>query len=198
MWVRSDVTLGRNRRSQWRLDARDEEDRKTTSDASGRSAHSSDRRLIFADVDRFTKMAHFIGIHPNATAKDVTYTFLPKVRKVAGLLTKIILDMDEQLSGQFWESLFKILEVKQRMSTAYHRQTDGQNERTNQVREGYLRTFVNHAQNDLYQLLPLAEHVYNNSATNADKKTPFMANYAFHPQMEWMKESEANNSGATM
>jgi len=46
--------------------------------------------------------------------------------------------------------------------------------------------------------LPLAEHAYNNSATNAHKMTPFFANYSFHPQTEWMKEREAHNPGATL
>ena len=84
------------------------------------------------------------------------------------------------------------------MSTACHPQTDGQTERTNQVLEGYLRTFVNYDQNDWYQLLPLAEHAYNNSATNAHKMTPFFAKYGFHPQTEWIKEKEAHNPWATM
>jgi len=66
------------------------------------------------------------------------------------------------------------------------------------VLEGYLRTFVNYDQNDRYQLLPLAEHAYNNSATNAHKMTPFFANYGFYPQTEWMKERQAHNPGATM
>jgi len=91
-----------------------------------------------------------------------------------------------------------MLGVKRRRSTAYHPQTDGQTERTNQVVECYLWTFVNYDQNYWYQLLPLAEHAYNNSATNAHKKTPFFANYAFHPQTEWMKEREAHNPGATL
>jgi len=49
MWVRSDVTSGRNRRWEWRPDARDAEDGKTTSDASGRGARTSEAGLIFAD-----------------------------------------------------------------------------------------------------------------------------------------------------
>jgi len=81
------------------------------------------------------------------------------------------------------------------MSTAYHPQTDGQTERTNKVLERYIRTFVNYDQNDRYQLLPLAEHAYNNSATNAHKMTLFFANDGFHPQTEWMKEREAHNPG---
>jgi len=51
MWVRSDVTSGRNRRWEWRPNARDAEDGKTTSDASGRGARASDAGLIFADVE---------------------------------------------------------------------------------------------------------------------------------------------------
>jgi len=149
-------------------------------------------------VDQFTKMAHFIGLHENATAKAVADTFLREVWKLHRLPTEIISDMDAKFSGEFWESLWKMLGVKRRMSMAYHPQTDGQTERTNQVLEGYLRRFVNYDQDDWYQLLPLAEHAFNNSATNAHKMTPFFANYAFHPQMEWMKEREAQNPGTTM
>jgi len=84
------------------------------------------------------------------------------------------------------------------MSTAYHPQTDGQTERTNQVLEGYLRNLVNHDENDCYQMLPLAEYAYNNSKASAHILTPFFANYGFHPQTDWMKEREAQNPGATM
>jgi len=50
MWVRSDLTSGRNRHCEWRPDAVDPEDGKTTSDASGRGARTSDAGLIFADL----------------------------------------------------------------------------------------------------------------------------------------------------
>jgi len=143
-------------------------------------------------------MAHFISLHENATATDVAHSFLPEVWKLHRLPTEIISDMDAKFSGEFWESLCKRLGVKRRMSTAYHHQTDGQTERTNQVLEGYLRTFVNYDQNHWYQLLPLAEHAYNNSATNAHKMTHFFANYGSHPQTEWMKERAAHNPRATL
>jgi hypothetical protein len=106
--------------------------------------------------------------------------------------------MDAKFSGEFWESLCKLLGIKRKMSTAYHPQTDGQTERTNQVLEGYLRNFVNYDQDDWYQLLPLAEFAYNNSATNAHGMSPFFANYGYHPQTEWMKERQAQNPGAEL
>ena len=49
MWVRSDVTSGRNRLWEWRPDAGDAEDGKTTPDGSGRGAHALDAGLIFTD-----------------------------------------------------------------------------------------------------------------------------------------------------
>jgi len=149
-------------------------------------------------IDRFTKMAHFISLKENATAKDVADTFLREVCKLHGLPTEIISDMDAKFSGEFWESLCKSLSIRRKMSTEYHPQTrtDRQTERTNQTLEGYLRNFVNYDQNDWYQLLPQAEHAYNNSTTNAHGMSPFYANYGFHTQTQWMKEREAQNPGA--
>jgi len=133
-------------------------------------------------VDHLTQMAHFIGVETNATAKDVGDTFLKEVWKLDGLPSAIVSDMDRKLSGEFWESLCKALGIKRRISTAYHPQTDGQTERNNQVLEGYLRNFVNYDQDDWDEMLPLAEHAYNNSKASAHKLTPFLANYGFHPQ----------------
>src|SRR6267154_1533826 len=153
---------------------------------------------IMVVVDRFTEMAHFLGLKPDATATDVADTFLTEVWKIHGLPTEIMSDMDAKFQGEFWQSLCKSLGIKRRMSTAYHPQTDGQTERTNQVLEAYLRSFVSYDQDDWYQLLPLAEHAYNNSKTKAHKLTPFFANYGYHPQTEWTKPREAQNPGATM
>jgi len=81
---------------------------------------SQGKTQIMVVVDRFTKMAHFIGLHESATAKDVAVTFLQKVCKLHGLSTEIISDMNAKFSGEFWESLCKMLRVKQGMSMAYH------------------------------------------------------------------------------
>jgi len=101
-------------------------------------------------VDRFTKIAHFISLLTNATAQDVANVFLHEVWKLHGLPTEIISDMDAEFSGEFLESVCKLLGIKGKMLTVYHPQTDGQTERTNQVREGYLRNFVSYDQDDWY------------------------------------------------
>lgn len=82
------------------------------------------------------------------------------------------------------------------MSTTYHAQTDSQTEPTNKTLPDCLPNFVNHDQNDSYHLLPLADHVYNNSATKVPGMSPSYPNYGLHPQTRWMKEQEAQNPGA--
>ena len=76
-------------------------------------------------VDQFTKMAHFIALGQNATAKDVADVFLRKVWKLYGLPTEIISDMDAKFSGEFWESLGQSFNIKRRMSIVNHPQTAG-------------------------------------------------------------------------
>ena len=56
---------------------------------------------IMVVVDRFTKMAHFIGLEEEATIRDVAVVFLNEVWKHHGLQTEIISDMDAKFAGEF-------------------------------------------------------------------------------------------------
>jgi len=58
---------------------------------------------IIVVVDRFTKMAHYIGLQENATAKEVTEAFLKEVWKLQGLRLETISDMDAKFAGGFWK-----------------------------------------------------------------------------------------------
>jgi len=55
-------------------------------------------------VDRFTKMAHFLGLAKNATAKDIAATFVKEVGKLHRLPSEILWDIDRKFSRKFWES----------------------------------------------------------------------------------------------
>jgi len=56
-------------------------------------------------VDRLTKMAHFIGLATNATAKDVVNTFLKEVWKLARLPSEIVSAMEGKFCDEVWQSL---------------------------------------------------------------------------------------------
>jgi len=138
---------------------------------------------LWVVIDRFTKMAHFLPLLQNGkTAVDLAVVFAREVWKFHGIPTDIVSDRDSRFTSEAWQELLKMLEIRPRMSTAFHPQTDGQTERLNQTIEAYLRAFVSQEQNDWVRLLPMAKFAYNNSVTMGHGITPFYANYGFHPR----------------
>ncbi|WVZ97297.1 hypothetical protein U9M48_042845 [Paspalum notatum var. saurae] len=90
---------------------------------------------------------------------------------------QIISDRWSQFTSRFWEQLHDSLDTKLKFSTAYHPQTDGQTERTNQVLEDMLRACAIQYGTSWDRCLPYAEFSYNNSYQASLKKSPFEALY---------------------
>ena len=59
------------------------------------------------------------------------------------------------------------------MSIAYHSQTDGQSERTNQTMEGLLRIFCNHQVNNWAEWLAVVQYIINSCPSSTTKKAPY-------------------------
>lgn len=148
---------------------------------------------LWVIVDRFTKMAHFIPLKPPAGSKELASIFVKEIWRLHGLPSEIISDRDSRFTSGFWNSIMELLEIKSKMSTAFHPQTDGQTERTNQTIEAFLRAYCCEDQSDWASLLPWAEYSYNNSVTSATGCSPFYANYGYHPRTQWPKEGEVQN-----
>jgi transposase InsO family protein len=98
-----------------------------------------------------------------------------------GIPTKIISDHDPRLTAKLFKELCNAFGVRRNMSTAYHPQTDGQSERTNQTLEMFLRIFCNHQQNDWAKLLPVAQYALNARQSATTKKAPFEALIGYIP-----------------
>ena len=75
------------------------------------------------------------------------------------------------------KELNKMLEIKTKLSTAFHPQADRQTERMNQELEQYLQFFIEHRQKNWPEWLAVAEFTVNNKVHTATKVSPFMANY---------------------
>lgn len=138
---------------------------------------------ILVVVDRFTKQAHFIAANTQDTATDLARQFIDGIYRLHGLPTDIVSDRGALFTSDFWKALCEILKISPNYSVAYHPQTDGQTERTNQNLETYLRCFISYQQDDWQDYLPLAEFAYNNSAHSSTGVTPFFALYGFHPTL---------------
>jgi len=77
--------------------------------------------------------------------------------------------------------LWKKLNVKSSLSTAYHPQTDGETERVNQELEQYLRIFCNFQQDNWAELIPFMEFAHNARPHSATGKSPFEVWYGYQP-----------------
>ena len=138
---------------------------------------------ILVITDRLTKWVYFIPYKEASNAEDLAYTFIKYVVANHGMPEEIISDRDKLFTSKFWKSLMAQLGTKQKMSTAFHPQTDGQTERANQTMEQYLRAYVNYEQDNWVGLLPLAQFVCNDSISSLGE-TPFYANYGFNPKIQ--------------
>ena len=98
-----------------------------------RTAQGHDGILVVCD--RFSKMAHFIPCRETITAEETVPLLLRHVITRYGVPQTIISDRDTRFMSKFWRTLFKCLGARVKPSTAYHPQTDGQTERTNQTLE---------------------------------------------------------------
>ncbi|QRV95323.1 Transposon Tf2-1 polyprotein [Ceratobasidium sp. AG-Ba] len=137
---------------------------------------------ILTVVDRMSRMVHFIPTTSKATAVDVANLFVMYVWKLHGLPSKTISDRGPQFNSAFLKQLYKRLDIKPSLSTAFRPQTDGLAERLNQVVEIYLCHYVAYKQDDWVRILPTAKFAYNNSINSSTNQTPFYACYRFHPR----------------
>ena len=80
--------------------------------------------------------------------------------------------------------------------TAYHPQTDGQTERTNQELKQYLRMYVNHRQNNWSEWLATAEFAFNNKVHTATKMSLFQVNYGRELRMGFDIRKKGKNEKA--
>jgi transposase InsO family protein len=132
---------------------------------------------IWVVVDRLMKVAHFIPVNTTYSSARLTELYISRIVCLHGVPKKIISDRGSQFTSRFWEQLHDSLDTKLHFSTAYHPQTDGQTERTNQVLEDMLRACAIQYGTSWDKCLPYAEFSYNNSYQASLKKSPFEALY---------------------
>jgi len=143
-----------------------------------------DSILTVTDHD-CTKAAVFIPCKESMTAEETAGLIVQHIFPQFGLPLKFISDRDPKFASRFIRGLCKGTGTTQNISTAYHPQTDGQSERTNQWLEQYLRFWVNERQDNWHAYLPLAEFAHNNWPNETTGESPFFVLYGFNPQADW-------------
>ena len=93
---------------------------------------------LLVTVDRFSKAIILSPCNKTVTALETTELFLENVWKRVGLPRQIILDRGPQFAAKITQELWKKLNIKSSLSTAFHPQTDGETEQVNQEIKQYL------------------------------------------------------------
>jgi hypothetical protein len=140
---------------------------------------------IMVVVDRLSKERHYIPCHTTLKAADLAKIFVREVWRLHGLPDFIVSDRGPQFIAEFWKAVCYRLQITASLSTAYHPETDGQTENANAFMEQYLRKYINLAQDDLFDWLPMAEFAANNAVNSSTQISPFFANKGFHPRMSF-------------
>jgi transposase InsO family protein len=132
---------------------------------------------IWVIVDRLTKVAHFIPVKTTYSGAQLAKLYMSRIVCLHGVPKKIVSDRGTQFTSRFWKRLHESMDTKLNFSSAYHPQTDGQTERTNQVLEDMLRACALKHGRSWDKSLPYAEFSYNNSYQASLKMAPFEALY---------------------
>jgi hypothetical protein len=98
-----------------------------------------------------------------------------------GVPKAIISDRDPKFLAEMWKGIFRRLGTKLLTSTAYHPQTDGQSERTNQTIEIAIRYFLTNSKTDgnWVRLLPKLQGDLNNAPSASTGLSPNEIIYGF-------------------
>jgi transposase InsO family protein len=132
---------------------------------------------IWVIVDRLTKIAHFIPVKTTYLGAKLAELYISRIVCLHGVPKKIVSDRGSQFTSQFWEKLHESMDTKLNFSSAYHPQTDGQTERSNQILEDMLRACALKYEKSWDKSLPYAEFSYNNSYQASINMAPYEALY---------------------
>ena len=127
-------------------------------------------------IDLLTGMVHLIPSRMDSTVRDVAELVFSEVYKHHGLPRKIVSDRDTLFTSTFWTHLKRLIGIEQRLSSAYHPQTDSATEHANCTIGQMLRSCIGPQQWDWVSRLPGIEFAINSSQSKTTGYAPFFLN----------------------
>jgi hypothetical protein len=128
-------------------------------------------------IDKLSKSAHFIPINSTFKSINIAEIFMKEIFRLHGIPKMVISDRDVKFTSSFWKELFAGINTNLNFSMIYHKQTDGQTERTNQIVEDMFRMYVRTKPNKWEDYLHLVEFTYNNGYQTLAKLSSFEVLY---------------------
>ncbi|CAJ2645145.1 unnamed protein product [Trifolium pratense] len=136
-------------------------------------------RYLMVITDRLLKSVTLQAMN-SMDADNCAERFLNCHYRFHGFPKALTSDRGSNWVGDFWTSLCKGANIKQRLSTAFHLETDGATERMNQEVLAYLRAFISFSQLEWSKMLPSAQLALNNRNTSSLGMSPFFLEHGYH------------------
>ncbi|EGO04443.1 hypothetical protein SERLA73DRAFT_23371, partial [Serpula lacrymans var. lacrymans S7.3] len=111
--------------------------------------------------------------HKTINALETTQIFHDSIFKQFGLHDKLISNRGPQFASEVSKELHKLLNIETALSSAYHPQTDGQTERSNQELEIYLCIFCQNQPHSWAKYLTTAEFCHSQRPHSTNNQSPF-------------------------
>jgi hypothetical protein len=138
---------------------------------------------LYVVVDRFRNMCILMPCKKQVTAEKTANLFFQYVWVHFGLPTSIISDRDTRFLGDFWTSLWRMMDTKLKRSTTFHPQTDGQTEVVNRTMVHLLRGYCNKHPKLWDDQIPYIQHAYNRALHSSTQCSSFETCFGYFPKV---------------
>lgn len=149
---------------------------------------------VFVIVDRLGKRAFSLPCTREATAETAAKLYYQNPWRIYGTPETVTSDRGPQFISAFMDELCKLTGVKQKLSTAYHPQTDGNTEILNQYIDQRLRPFINHFQDNWADLLPAMDFAQAILPHESTGLSPYELELGHKPRLHFDWENRTRNS----
>ena len=132
---------------------------------------------ILMIIDKFIKYAHLISFKELYSADQLEFIVLNQLFRYYDILKEMTSDRDKLFISNYWKIFVSLIDIKLRLSIAYHSKIDDQTEKNNQALKQYLQHYVNNVQNNWIVLLFMRQLTLNSKHFDTIKMTSFYANF---------------------
>lgn len=137
---------------------------------------------ILTIVDHF-KSAHFVTLPKLPTTLGIAQLLSGHVVRIHGKPLDIVSDRGPQFVSRVWKAFCKAMGASASLSSRYHPQMNGQNERTNQTLEAALRCVPEANPASLSSHLTWGEYTHNSLVSSATWISRFEASLDYLPPL---------------
>lgn len=137
-------------------------------------------RFILTIQDDLTKYIQAYPI-PEHNAEVVALHFL-KYCTIFGFPNNILTDQGSEFTSKLLKEITKLLDIKHKLATPYHPQTNGSLERSHLTLRDYIKSYIDKDHN-WDELIYLASHAYNTHTNRNTNETPYKLVFGIEPRI---------------